>query len=108
MDGRRGEERVGEVPRENEIGGCVPRGQFSHFGLFFSSLVPHAAAFLYSLSDTRFLQSVYEPFPNLIHYRAEETKEKGNLYSKNISRRGKFLGLAMCSAISLYFMFREK
>jgi len=54
-------------------------------------------------------ESVYEPFPNLIHYRPEETKEKGNpLYAKNISRGGKFLGLAMCSAISLYLIFREK
>ena len=63
------------------------------------------------LSDTCLprWQSVYEPFPNLIHYRPEETKWKGNpLYVKNISRGGKFLGLAMCSAISLYLIFREK
>ena len=35
MDGRRGEECVGKVPRENEIGRLIPRGQFSHFGLVF-------------------------------------------------------------------------
>lgn len=78
---------------------------------FFSSLMPHFLALPSScLSDTCLphWQSVYEPFPNLIHHRPEETKGKGNpLYAKNISRGGKFLGL-MCSAISLYFIFREK
>ena len=29
LDGRRGAERVGEVPRQNEIGGRIPRGQLS-------------------------------------------------------------------------------
>jgi len=35
MDGRRGEKRVGKMPRENEIGGRIPRGQSSHFIPFF-------------------------------------------------------------------------